>query len=81
MFRGSVPFRRCDWSEVKEIYDLKTDPHETTNLAGTPAAAAIQKTLAARLDGWRPSVTQPDSEAPGQFLKPPLAARPAAVQQ
>lgn len=34
----------------RELYDLRADPFETTNLAGQPAHAAEEATLAARLD-------------------------------
>jgi N-acetylglucosamine-6-sulfatase len=36
-----------------ELYDLRRDPDELDNLAGTPAAAALQHRLAARLEELR----------------------------
>jgi len=38
----------------QELYDLRTDPQETRNLATDPAANAIRRELEARLDRWRP---------------------------
>ena len=35
-----------------ELYDLAHDPVEVKNLAGTPAAAEVQRKLQARLDHW-----------------------------
>ena len=35
-----------------EIYDLRHDPFEQKNLAGTPALANLERSLRARLDGW-----------------------------
>jgi N-acetylglucosamine-6-sulfatase len=39
-----------------ELYDLRRDPYELRNLAGTPAAAPLQRTLAARLARLRDCV-------------------------
>ena len=33
----------------RELFDLRSDPHELSNLAGLPSTAAIQTTLARRL--------------------------------
>jgi hypothetical protein len=35
-----------------ELYDLGTDPHELNNLAGTRAAATIERELKAQLQEW-----------------------------
>jgi arylsulfatase A-like enzyme len=35
-----------------ELYDLRTDPYEMHNLAGTPEAAAKERTLKAALQQW-----------------------------
>jgi arylsulfatase A-like enzyme len=35
-----------------ELYDLEADPHELTNLAGKPEAAAVEKELKAALQEW-----------------------------
>ncbi|WP_137875928.1 sulfatase [Rhodococcus sp. Q] len=37
----------------RELYDLVADPDEVTNLAGTPALAAVEARLAAELHRWR----------------------------
>jgi arylsulfatase A-like enzyme len=36
-----------------ELYDLESDPHELSNLAGSQRMEAVQKELAARLAAWR----------------------------
>jgi len=36
----------------EELYDLKNDPHELVNLAGSPKYAKVQKELSAALDKW-----------------------------
>jgi arylsulfatase A-like enzyme len=42
----------------KELYDIVKDPHELTNLAGTPAVRDIQAKLEARLTAWRGPMTK-----------------------
>ncbi len=37
---------------AEELYDLRTDPHETVNLAGDPAHAEALERLRAALDEW-----------------------------
>jgi N-acetylglucosamine-6-sulfatase len=37
----------------RELYDLKADPWELQNIAGTPAAASVEQSLAARLRSLR----------------------------
>jgi arylsulfatase A-like enzyme len=36
-----------------ELFDLRADPFEMTNLAGRPESAAVQADLLARLNAWR----------------------------
>jgi N-sulfoglucosamine sulfohydrolase len=35
-----------------ELYDLRDDPHEMTNLAGTKETKAIEQELKGRLSAW-----------------------------
>lgn len=51
--------RTADWKfihdpmgDCDELYDLKSDPWELSNLAGDPAYSEIQKTLTARMLDW-----------------------------
>ena len=37
---------------AEELYDLKNDPRELTNLAGDPTLSAVKTDLAARLNAW-----------------------------
>jgi arylsulfatase A-like enzyme len=37
----------------RELYDLRQDPHELTNIAGTPAARVVQRRLAQQLEAVR----------------------------
>ena len=41
---------------VDELYDLRADPHEMTNLSGQPQVAGIQGVLASRLSAWMDDV-------------------------
>ena len=36
-----------------ELFDLRSDPHEMTNLADTTSYRKIQRSLAAKLTAWR----------------------------
>lgn len=50
-----------------ELYDLKTDPMETKNLASDPACAEVMKKLASELDAWakdRPAIPVIEGLAP-----------------
>ncbi|WP_027507056.1 sulfatase family protein [Rhodococcus sp. UNC23MFCrub1.1] len=50
---------------ARELYDLTTDPDETTNLAGLPEFADIEEDLATRLAQWRTETEDtvtPDAE-------------------
>jgi arylsulfatase len=64
--RGSSMIRTADYKLIKtdpkgrqrvggeyDLYDLRSDPQETQNLAGQPAHAAIVQQLAARLAAWQ----------------------------
>jgi arylsulfatase A-like enzyme len=53
------PSRFLD-GEDRVLYDLETDPTESTNLADDPAYASVAKALVAKIDAWdreRPIVT------------------------
>ena len=41
-----------------ELFDLRSDPHEVKNLAGTPKHTAIQAEMLAELEAWRKDVIQ-----------------------
>jgi hypothetical protein len=43
----------CSASGECELYDLRADPHETSNLAGRGEAAAIVEDLTARIRRWQ----------------------------
>jgi N-acetylglucosamine-6-sulfatase len=51
----------------RELYDLRTDPFEMQNIAGTPEAAGLQRKLAARLRVLRrcSGIRGRDSKQPG----------------
>ncbi|HYH68071.1 MAG TPA: sulfatase [Urbifossiella sp.] len=54
---GQLPelVRRLYFSPTRpmfEVYDLQADPHELTNLAGRPEAAAAERELKAALQEW-----------------------------
>jgi hypothetical protein len=52
------------YSHLKELYDLKTDPHEKNNLYGKPGMATVQADMETRFDrlkqetGWQPRQIQ-----------------------
>ncbi|VGO22951.1 sulfatase family protein [Pontiella sulfatireligans] len=56
-----------------ELYDLRTDPHETKNLAGNSKYASIKKELLTELNKWRKSINDhgvsADFRADGIFPK------------
>ena len=43
----------ADGTNVRELYDLRSDPSELQNLAGLPEYAAVQKRMSALLDRYR----------------------------
>lgn len=64
--------RHIRWGD--ELYHLKDDPHELTNLANDPAHAAIRDQLAAKLEGWIEQQEDPfHSLAPTDRRGRPLA--------
>ena len=38
---------------MRELYNLRTDPHELNNLAADPSHADVIYKMAARLRGWQ----------------------------
>jgi arylsulfatase A-like enzyme len=55
----------------EELYDLDADPHETRNLAGSPAHQRVLRRLRTELERW---IVETDDQ--GRFLEPAdLAAR------
>lgn len=55
--RGNVSLRSDRWRYIRyangeeELYDLKADPNEWSNLTGLPEHAATRKKFAARVSG------------------------------
>lgn len=49
----------CEKRPAEELYDLKTDPDQLTNLAGTPGYAEKQRELRAALDAWMEETADP----------------------
>jgi uncharacterized sulfatase len=45
--------KRYHWHPGEELYDVKTDPYEVTNLADDSALAGIKRDLNERLVAWR----------------------------
>jgi N-sulfoglucosamine sulfohydrolase len=44
---------------AEELYDVRKDPHQLTNLAGEPQFAAVQKQLRSQLDQWMLDTADP----------------------
>ncbi len=44
---------------AEELFDLKKDPHQLTNVASDPAYAAIRDRLKKELDGWQRETGDP----------------------
>lgn len=59
-----------------ELYDLKKDPHETTNLADDPAHAAIRTTLEMELMDELKKTGDPRLIEDGRFFETPPMAGP-----
>jgi arylsulfatase A-like enzyme len=59
--QGNHAVRNEDWRYIRyadgseELYEVRADPHEWTNLAGDPKHAAVKKDLAR----WLPKVDKP----------------------
>ena len=74
---------------AEELYDVKTDPYQLTNLAAQPAHAAHLKRLRAEMDRWQKEI--PDlgaipekklvSDWWGGADKPPVTANPVLTRQ
>ena len=61
---------------AEELYDIKADPHETKNLAGSPEHAAVLKELRGVLERWID-----ESNDQGRELEPPeIAAAKGATR-
>ena len=45
--------------DVDQLYDLETDPYETTNLAGDPAHAPVLHEMKLRLQGYLQTFSAP----------------------
>ena len=44
---------------AEELFDLKKDPGQLTNVAGDPAYAAVRDRLKKELDGWQRTTGDP----------------------
>jgi hypothetical protein len=51
-----------------ELYDLKTDPWEQTNLAGQEAFSSIEQELKGRLVSWMKETSDPLLNGPIQSI-------------
>jgi N-sulfoglucosamine sulfohydrolase len=51
--------RRAGTGEFLELYDLRADPHEFTNLAGRAELKAVQARLLRTLEDWRTQTQDP----------------------
>jgi len=49
--------------DAEELYDLRTDPHETRNLATAPEQAAVLSDIRQRLDRWQIETNDPPPES------------------
>ena len=54
----------------EELYDLRSDPHETTNLAGDAKYRERIYEMKDRLLQWLTTADEPDQIAP-RWLRPP----------
>jgi len=65
--------------DTEELYDLRMDPDETTNLAGHPQFEPIRAELNARLDAWQRDTDDPARLAPIPPVPMPRLARYGAL--
>jgi hypothetical protein len=57
---------------AEELYDLRKDPGQTNNLAGSPVLSGTQKLLRQELDSWRQRTGDPRlNPADDRFEKAP----------
>ncbi len=52
---------------AEELYDLKKDPDQVTNLARIPAYSSILARLSKRVDAWMRSTSDPRAKGPTDF--------------
>jgi N-sulfoglucosamine sulfohydrolase len=64
-----------------ELYDLKTDPHEMTNVADVPAYAAIRKEMTDRLFTILRETGDPRMTDEGKYFETPPLAGPLPKQE
>jgi N-sulfoglucosamine sulfohydrolase len=63
-----------------ELYDLKTDPHEMTNVADSPAYAAVRKEMTERLFTILRETGDPRMTDEGKYFETPPLAGPLPNQ-
>ena len=63
-----------------ELYDLKTDPHEMTNVADSPAYAAVRKEMTERLFTILRDTGDPRMSDEGKYFETPPLAGPLPNQ-
>jgi N-sulfoglucosamine sulfohydrolase len=56
---GSVDVAAYFQRPAEELYDIERDPHETQNIAGSPAAASILTDLRQRVNAFRERTRDP----------------------
>jgi arylsulfatase A-like enzyme len=64
-----------------ELYDLKTDPHEMTNVADAPAYAAVRKEMTERLFTILRETGDPRMTEDGKYFETPPLAGPLPKQE
>jgi arylsulfatase A-like enzyme len=64
-----------------ELYDLKTDPHEMTNVADSPAYAAVRKEMTDRLFTILRETGDPRMTDEGKYFETPPLAGPLPKQE
>jgi len=66
----------CGKRPAEELYDLKKDPGELTNVAGRPEYARINKQLGAELEKWMAETADPRAKGGGtEFDRYPYGGR------